>query len=228
MLQIKKYMVHFQVDLCYGAVLTAAVTANGVRVFRRNDLYHQETARDESSCCCLQTCWLSDAINNTGKIVPLKLLPSGSFEVQSWDFLHTSMQINAKTSRMCFKLRVYVSCWVYVWRGFLWPNERTGWFSHAAQNWKFVWLPNVIYCAKCVFSTTQEGQLTFTLNKQNNKLLPVTIVHEVPSVTIIKIFCWVHFCCSFQIKRSLHTPPLLFLLWQSIKSLLLKPCYVCS
>lgn len=61
-------------------MLTAAVTANCVRVFRRNDLYHQETRRDESSCCCLQTRWLSDAINNTGKIVPLKLLPSGSFE----------------------------------------------------------------------------------------------------------------------------------------------------
>lgn len=36
--------------------------------------------------------WLSDTINNTGKIVPLKLLPLGSFEVHSWNFLHTSVQ----------------------------------------------------------------------------------------------------------------------------------------
>lgn len=85
-------MVHFQVELCYVAVRTAAVTTNCVRVFRRNDLYHQETGRDESSCCCLQTCWLPDAINNTSKIVPLKLLPSGSFEVQSWNLEHKHHQ----------------------------------------------------------------------------------------------------------------------------------------
>lgn len=179
-------------------------------VFRRNDLSHQETRRDESSCCCLQTCWLSDAINNTGKIAPLKLLPSGSFEVQSWNLLHTHPCRSTQRPPGCvlnLEFRLVVEC-MFVGDSFDPMKGQDG--SLMLLKTENVWLPNVLHCAKCVFSTTQEGQLTFTLNKQSNKLLTVTIVHEVPSVTIIKVFCWVHFCCSCQIKRSLHTPPLLF------------------